>query len=78
MKEVDMNKPVIALAPMRRLCEKAGAERVSDAAAKELAKVLEEIGIKIAKEAFDYAIYAGRKTIKMKDIEIAIKKVTGK
>ncbi len=72
-----MNKSVIALAPMRRLCEKAGAERVSDAAAHELSKVLEEIGIKIAKEAFDYAIYAGRKTIKMKDIEIAIKKVIG-
>jgi len=73
-----MNKSVIALAPMRRLCEKAGADRVSDAAAKELAKVLEEIGAKIAEEALDYAVYAGRKTIKMKDIEIAIKKVIGK
>ena len=73
-----MNKPVIALAPMRRLCEKAGAERVSDAAAQELAKVLEEIGTKIAREALDYAVYAGRKTIKMKDIEIAIKKIIGK
>ena len=73
-----MNKSIIAIAPMRRLCEKAGAERVSDAAAQELAKVLEEIGTKIAKEAFDYAIYAGRKTIKMKDIEIAIKKVIKK
>jgi len=73
-----MNKSVIALAPMRRLCEKAGADRVSDAAAKELAKVLEEIGAKIAKEALDYAVYTGRKTIKMKDIEIAIKKVIGK
>jgi DNA-binding protein len=78
VKEVDMNKSVIALAPMRRLCEKAGADRVSDAAAQELAKVLEEIGTKIAKEALDYAVYAGRKTIKMKDIEIAIKKVIGK
>jgi DNA-binding protein len=78
VKEVDMNKSVIALAPMRRLCEKAGADRVSDAAAQELAKVLEEIGAKIAKEALDYAVYAGRKTIKMKDIEIAIKKVIGK
>jgi len=73
-----MNKSVIAVAPMYRLCKKAGAERVSEVAAKELAKVLEEIGTKIAKEAFDYAIYAGRKTIKMEDIEIAIKKVIGK
>jgi DNA-binding protein len=70
-----MNKSVIALAPMRRLCENAGAERVSDAAAQELAKVLEEIGTKIAKEALEYAVYAGRKTIKTKDIEIATKKV---
>ncbi len=73
-----MNKSIIAVAPMHRLCKKAGAERVSEAAAQELAKILEEIGTKIAKEAFDYAIYAGRKTIKMEDIEIAIKKVIGK
>jgi len=73
-----VNKSVIAVAPMRRLCEKTGAERVSDAAAQELAKVLEEIGTKIAKEAFDYATYARRKTVQMKDIEIAIRKVIGK
>ena len=73
MKELE-----IALAPMRRLCEKAGADRVSEAAAKELAKVLEEIGMKIAKEALDYAKYAGRKTIKTEDIEIAARKVMGK
>ena len=41
----------IAVAPMHRLCKKAGADRVSEAAAKELAKALEEIGVKIAKEA---------------------------
>jgi DNA-binding protein len=73
-----MNESVFAVASMHRLCKKAGAERVSEAAARELAKVLEEIGTKIAKEAFDYAIYAGRKTIKTKDIEIAIKKVMEK
>jgi len=68
----------IALAPMHRLCEKAGAERVSEAAAKELAKALQEIGIKIAKEALDYSMHAGRKTIKTEDIEIATRKVMGK
>jgi len=68
----------IALAPMHRLCEKAGAERVSEAAAKELAKALEEIGVKIAKEALDYSMHAGRKTIKTEDIEIATRKVMGK
>ncbi len=68
----------LAVAPMHRLCKKAGAERVSEAAAKELAKDLETIGIKIAKEALDFAMHAGRKTIKAKDIEIAAGKVMGK
>jgi histone H3/H4 len=73
-----MNELEIGVAPMHRLCENVGAERVSEAAAKELAKVLEEIGVKIAREARDYATYAGRKTIKAEDIEIATRKVTGK
>lgn len=76
--EVDMNELVMAVAPMHRLCKKAGADRVSEAAAKELAKVLEELGVRIAKEALDYAIHARRKTIKAKDIEIATRKVIGK
>ena len=73
-----MNELVIAVAPMHRLCKKAGADRVSEAAAKELAKVLEGIGVRIAKEARDYAIHARRKTIKAEDIEIATRKVIGK
>lgn len=68
----------LAVAPMHRLCKKAGAERVSEAAAKELAKSLETVGIKIAKEALDFAMHAGRKTIKAEDIEIAARKVMGK
>ena len=73
MKELE-----IAVAPMHRLCKKAGADRVSEAAAKELASVLDEIGVKIAKEALDYAMHARRKTIKTEDIEIASRKVMGK
>jgi histone H3/H4 len=68
----------LAVAPMHRICKKAGADRVSEAAAKELAKVLEEIGVKIAKEALDFAMHAGRKTIKSEDIESAAKKVMAK
>ena len=68
----------ISVAPMHRLCKKAGADRVSEEAAKELAKVLEELGVKIAKEARDYAMHARRKTIKAEDIEIATRKVMGK
>ena len=73
-----MVNPELAVAPMHRICKKAGAERVSEAAAKELAKVLEDIGIKIAKEAIDYAMHAGRKTVKKEDIEIAARKVLSK
>jgi DNA-binding protein len=73
-----MNELEIAMAPMHRLCKKIGADRVSEAAAEKLAKVLEEIGVKIAKEALDYAMHSGRKTIKAKDIEIATRKVMGK
>ena len=73
MKELE-----IAVAPMHRLCKKAGAERVSEAAAKELERVLDEIGVKIAKEALDYAVHSGRTTIKAKDIQIAARKVMGK
>jgi len=68
----------LAVAPMHRLCKKAGAERVSEAAAKELAKELEKVGTKIAREALDFAMHAGRKTIKAEDIEIAARKVMGK
>lgn len=72
-----MAKLELSVAPMHRLCKKAGAERVSETAAKELAKALQEIGIKIAKEALGYAMHAGRKTIKSEDIEIAARKVLG-
>ena len=59
---------------VHRIIKKAGAERASDKAAAELAMVLEEIGLKIAKDALDYAKHAGRKTVKGEDIRIAVKK----
>ena len=73
-----MVNPELAVAPMHRICKKAGASRVSEAAAKALAKELEEIGVKIAKESIDYAMHAGRKTVKAEDIEIAARKVLGR
>lgn len=65
----------LAIAAMHRICKKAGAERVSESAAVEMATVLEEIGIKIGREAIDFAMHAGRKTVKAEDIKIAAKKV---
>jgi histone H3/H4 len=65
----------LQLAPMHRIIRKAGAERVSEGAADELRKALEDIGVKIAREALDFAIHAGRKTVKSEDIEIAARKL---
>ena len=73
-----MRNPELSIAPMHRICKKAGASRVSEAAAKALAEELDEIGIKIAKEAIDYAMHAGRQTVKSEDIEIAARKVLAK
>jgi histone H3/H4 len=73
-----MNESEISVAPMSRLCKKAGGKRVSEEAAKELGRVLEGIGVKIAKDALDYARHSGRKTIKAEDIEIAARKIMQK
>ena len=48
---------------------------MSEDASVALGKALDEIGLKIAKEAIDYAHHAKRKTVKAKDIEIAMEKV---
>jgi histone H3/H4 len=48
-----MTEIEIATAPMHRICKNAGADRVSEAAAKELAKNLQTIGLKIAKDALE-------------------------
>jgi len=68
-------KEDLSIAAMHRICKMVGAERVSKSAAKEMARVLEDIGVKITKEAIDYANHAGRKTVKARDIKIAAKKV---
>jgi len=65
----------LSIAAVHRIIEKAGAERVSESAAKELARVLEGLGVKIGKEALEFSMYAGRKTVRGKDIRIAAEKV---
>ena len=51
---------IIAKASVDKLIRKAGAERVSEDAAKELAKILEQEGIELAREAVALAEHAGR------------------
>jgi histone H3/H4 len=57
------------------MIKKGGADRVSDEAAKELRKVLEEVGVRIAREALDFTKHAHRKTVKAEDIQIAVRKL---
>ncbi len=65
--------PELPLAPIERLIKKAGAERISEEATVALRDYLEKCAIKIAKNAVEYARHAGRKTVKVADIELAIK-----
>ncbi len=56
-----MGEEELQLAPMHRIIKKAELKGVSEDGAEELRKVLEKIGIKISKEAIDFAVHAGRK-----------------
>jgi DNA-binding protein len=67
--------PELGLASMYRVIKKTGGERVSDAAADELRRVLEDVAVKIASQAVDLSMHAGRKTIKSEDIRLAAKNV---
>lgn len=61
----------LPIAPIKRLLKNAGASRISDEAAIELAEVLEEYGEDLARDATKLAKHAGRKTVKAEDIELA-------
>ena len=63
----------LGVSAMYRILKKAGADRVSDESAEELRRVLEDIGMEIAKNAVDMSKHAGRKTVKGEDVKLASK-----
>jgi DNA-binding protein len=67
--------PELGLAAMYRFMKKSGAERVSDDAADELRKILEEVAAKVSSQALDLSNHAGRKTIKSEDVRLAAKNI---
>ena len=61
----------LPIAPVGRLIRQTGAERVSADAVSALAEIMEEYGVKVAKEAQKLASHSGRKTITARDIREA-------
>jgi len=63
----------LPIAAIDRLIRKAGAGRVSEDAAIELGKIIEEVAMDISKQAIDLAKHAKRKTVTGEDIKLATK-----
>ena len=62
---------ILPKAPVEKLIREAGADRVSQGAAVELAEVLEKMGMDISTRAIKFAKHAGRKTVTEADIRLA-------
>lgn len=67
--------PILPLAPVERIIRKAGAERVSEEAGIELAKVLEDYGLEVSREAITLAKHARRTTVKDEDVRLAVARI---
>ncbi|WP_458453436.1 histone family protein [Methanobrevibacter sp.] len=62
----------IPKAPVKRIIQEAGAERVSADAVDALAEYLEDYAEEVSEKAVTYAKYAKRKTVKEEDVALAI------
>ena len=63
----------MTLQPLRKLIKRAGAKRVSDKAAEELGKELEEKAKILLTEAKRLSEHAGRRTVMKRDVRAARK-----
>lgn len=62
---------ILPKAPVEKIIREAGARRVSEGAAVELAEMLEKIGNDVSVRALKLARHAGRKTVTASDIKLA-------
>ena len=70
-----LSETEFGLAAVYRVIKKSGAERVSDEAAEELRRVIEDIASQVAKQAIELSVHAGRHTVKGSDVKLAAKNV---
>ena len=70
-----MRKTDLSNASIHRLIQKAGASRVGDDAVEEVKIILEEVAIKVSREALELASHAGRKTVRAGDVRLAVKRL---
>jgi histone H3/H4 len=65
----------LPIAPIGRIIKNASAKRVSEDAKEALAKVLEQYGEDISRQALLLTKHAGRVTVKASDIQLAVKEI---
>jgi DNA-binding protein len=70
-----LSETEFGLAGVYRIIKKSGAERVSDEAAEELRRVVEDIASQVAKQAVELSVHAGRHTVKGSDVKLAARNV---
>lgn len=68
-----MGERILPLAAVDRIIRKAGAGRVSEDAVEALSEELEEYGVKLSRQAANFASHANRKTVTGADIKLAVK-----
>lgn len=61
----------LTLQPLRKMFKAAGGKRISDKAAEELGKLMEEKAAEIAVEAQRLSQHAGRRTVMRRDVKMA-------